>query len=478
MEINWSSILIFVLVGFYLYQVFSSVMVLLLENRNPIRSIAWVIVLLFLPFIGLLFYFVFGQNNQQKKKIHKLSLRKKQLKYKNPFDKNIISETDLPEKSIGLIRLLYNNNKALVYENSKVEVFYQQQPTFDAMFADMEQATDHLHVEFFIIGNDVVGNRLRKLLIRKAKEGVSTRLIFDYWGSLYLDKKYLRSMEEAGVQFYAFYPPKFPFLLSKVNYRNHRKIIVVDGKVAYTGGINMADRYLTGDSLGMWRDTMVRIEGAAVHGLQETFLSDWFFVDRNLLTGKRYFPESIEYEKNLIQIVDSGPNMEFQSIMQGIYFAISTSKKYVYIQTPYFLPPDVILVAIQTAAQRGVDVRILIPTSSDSSMARAGNASYVAALLQTDVRVFLYKNGFLHSKTIVVDDEISIIGTANMDFRSYEQNFEVNAFIYEGATAKNLREIFINDLASSEEITSEEWEKRPKIERIKESFSRLLSPVM
>lgn len=475
----FSNIITILIVGVYVYAIGSALGVLLLENRSPIRSIAWMLVLLFVPVLGLGLYGVFGQNLRQKKRMYKMGIRNQEPKIDNPFTLQDVDSADLSEKAIGLMRLLHYNDHALVYSNSRIDVYSEPTSTFDNIFADIESATDHIHVEFYIIENDSVGCRLRDVLIRKAQEGVRVRMIYDYWGSLQVDKKFLKPLREAGVRCHAFFPPKFPLFLSHLNYRNHRKIIVIDGKIGYTGGVNMADRYLNGNSLGSWRDTMIRFEGKVVHGLQETFLSDWYFVDRNIFSGARYFPAMDDYpSKNLVQIVDSGPTNSFRSIMQGINYAITTAKDYVYIQSPYFMPPDVVADTLQSAALRGVDVRIIIPISSDTSMAKASNCSYLDSMLDAGVKVYFYRQGFLHSKAIVIDDYISTVGTSNMDFRSYEQNFEVNAFVYEEETALRLRSLFLNDLEKTEMVDKEEWSKRPKLQRFRESVSRLFSPIM
>lgn len=478
MDFILGNIVVILLLVFYLYTWASTITVLIMENRNPIRSISWVIVLVFLPILGLLFYFIFGQNLRQRKKINALSIRKQESRYKNLQQLEKQNKSETSANITNLIRLFQNENEYIAYANSKINVYAEAEETFENIFEDIANAQDHIHIEFYIISNDEIGNRLRELLIEKALQGIEVRLIYDYWGCFDLTKKYFRSMHDAGIRFHAFFPPKFPFVLSKINYRNHRKIVVVDGKIGYTGGVNMANRYLIGDNLGPWRDTMVRLEGSAVYGLQEAFLNDWYFVDRAMLTQKKYFPKQEMFGKNLIQIIDSGPDTKFQSIMHGIYYALTTAQHYVYIHTPYFMPPDEILSAIQTAALRGVDVRLLIPTRSDTSMARASNCSYIETMLNAGVRVYWYLNGFLHSKAIVIDDVVSTIGTANMDFRSYEQNFEINAFIYETETAQNLKQLFLRDLEHSIEVTREEWAERPKIQRIKESLSRLFSPVM
>lgn len=473
-----SNIISLIIVVVYVYTLLSTVLVIIMQNRNPIRSIAWIVALIFLPFLGLFLYLIFGQNIRQRKKINKLSFRNVSDKKKDfHFNRNDFF-TQNSSTTNGLIKLLYNNNDALPYNDSKIDIFTSGKETFEAIFKDVEAAKNHVHVEFYIIENDEVGNRLRDILIKKAQQGVEVRVIYDYWGSFRLTKRFLHPMQQAGVKLYAFFPPKFPFFLSRINYRNHRKIIVVDGLVAYTGGLNVAHRYFKGDFLGQWRDTMLRLEGLAVNGLQEIFINDWFFVDRNMLNDEKYFPPHATYTKNSMQLVDAGPDTEWMSILQGIFYAITKADSYVYIQTPYFMPPEVLLTAIETAALRGLDVRLMLPKKSDASIARSSNSSYIQLLLNAGVKVYFYENGFLHSKVIVLDDEVSIVGTSNLDFRSFEQNFEVNAFVYSTDTAIALKEIFLKDMQYATQVIDEEWRKRSKIRKAFESFARLFSPMM
>ncbi len=478
MSFEWTDIFTLLVLIVYFYFLASTIIVLILENRNPIRSLAWVMVLMFLPVLGLIIYAMLGQKVRQKKKIRKLSIRSGSNSTKVKPDLSPLAHHTLSDNATGLIRLLYNGDEALIYENSKIDILATPQETFDAIFSDLESAKDHIHIEFYIINNDEVGNRLVDLLTQKVKEGVEVRLIYDYWGCFGLPNKFIKRMKKGGIKFYAFFPPRFPFVLSRLNYRNHRKIIVVDGKVGYTGGINMASRYLYGNNLGMWRDTMVRFEGAATLGLQEAFSDDWYFEDRTILEDVHYFPPQKSFSKNIVQVVDSGPDTNFQSILHGMYHAISTAQDYVYIHTPYFMPPEVILVAIETAALRGVDVQMIIPIKSDASMAREGNCSYFERMLDAGVRIFNYQKGFLHSKAWVVDDLICSVGTSNIDFRSYEQNFEISAFIYDAETALKIKSLFTNDLNDCVEIYKEEWKKRPKMQRFRESLSRLFSPIL
>ena len=458
------------------------------ESRNPISTLGWMVVLLAVPVLGLVVYVVFGQNMRQKARISKLSIRNEKSR-DLATEQELVADTlkremkdmggSVFENVTSLMKLLYGNGKSLLYHSSDVKILSEPQQTFNSMFDDLNNAKDHIHIEFYIISNDSVGNKLREILERKAREGLRVRVIYDYWGST-IDKKYRKSLKDAGVRLHSFFPPKFPFLLRHINYRNHRKIVVIDGKIGYTGGVNIADRYLMGNNLGIWRDTMARFEGPVEHGLQETFLGDWFFIDKKKHQKPRYFPEfSLKTGySNLIQIADSGPDTPYKAILQGMIFMITTAQKYVYIQTPDYMPPVELETAIKVSALRGVDVRILIPESSDASMAQSSNASYVEAVLEAGAKVYWYKGGFLHSKAIVCDNYISSVGTSNMDFRSFEQNFEVNAFIYDRKIATELRDNFLKDLKSSEEIDLERWKRRSKGKRIKESFSRLFSPAM
>lgn len=477
------------LIILYIYAVYQVVLLVTSEQHNPIRTLGWAVVLLFIPAIGLGVYVAFGRNERQEKRILKLSIRSKE-QTSGPLNLDTIrqtveediatTKTDNAESVFALMRLLYANGRSLVYPQNRIEILARPKETFDRLFADLEAATDHIHIEFYIIDNDVIGNQLRQILERKARQGLRVRVIYDYWGSYSIDRRYKKSMREAGVKFHAFFPPEFPFVLRHINNRNHRKVVVVDGKVAYTGGLNIADRYRTGNTLGVWRDTMVRLEGPVVHGLQETFLGDWYFIDHKKHQKRRYFPQAdrMESERNFVQIVDSGPDTQYRNILHGICQAIATARNYIYIQTPYFMPPGELEEALRMASLRGVNLKILIPESSDTSMAQLSNASYLETMMESGAEIYWYKGGFLHSKAIVIDDYISTVGTSNMDFRSYEQNFEVNAFIYDLKTAATLKAAFENDLKNAEKVDLETWKQRSTWQKVKESFSRLFSPAM
>jgi len=468
-----------VLLALYAYTLISTISVLLLENRNPAKSLSWMLVLLFIPVIGMFFYLLLGQDYRKKKIISKKSIRQVIDRPVASFDINKLDTTMMNENQLNLIKLLYKNSESAGYAFNKIDILADGESTFNALFEAIRNAKDHIHIEFFIFDDDKISNRLRELLIQKANEGVRVRMIYDYWGSFDLSKKYLKSLKHAGVYIRPFLPFRWRISRSsKINFRNHRKLIIVDGNVGFTGGLNVADRYIFGNSLGKWRDTFVRMEGSVVHGLQLLFMVDWFFVDRKLIDGPQYFPEPVKHELNLIQLVNSGPDSDWEAIMQGIASAIASATKYIYIHSPYFMPTDVIATCLQMAALSGVDVRLMIPARSDSRLSDASTASYLAPALEAGVRIFRYNNGFLHSKAIVIDDFISIVGSCNLDERSFVQNFEADAFIYEYKTASVLKGLFLKDIDNCEELSNEDWSNRKRRQKLKESFARLFSPLM
>ncbi len=472
-------VLALIFIVLYTYTILSSITVILLENRNPVKSLSWILVLILLPGIGLIFYIALGQDYRKKKLISEQSIQHLKERPVDSFDIGKLDTSYMDNNQINLIKMLYNNSGAVGYAFNKIDILHEGPTTFDSFFEAIRNAKDHIHIEFFIFENDYISNKMRELLIQKAKEGVRVRMIYDYWGSfrLAISAKYIKSLKDAGVYVYPFLPLKLRIGRSKINYRNHRKIVVVDGKVGFTGGINVADRYYKGNYLGVWRDTVVRIEGSAVHGLQMQFLLDWYFVDQKLITAEKYFPLPQKHHQNLIQIVPSGPDTDWEAILQGITSAIMSATQYVYIHSPYFIPPELILGAMQMAALSGIDVRLMIPERSDSRFTDASTYSYMGQILEAGVKVLRYKDGFLHSKAIVIDDFISIIGSCNMDERSFTQNFEMNAFIYESQTALNLRNLFMRDMNKCEVLTLEKWNDRKRWQKLKESVARLFSPL-
>jgi cardiolipin synthase A/B len=334
-------------------------------------------------------------------------------------------------------------------------------------------------VEYYIIDDDKIGNQFKDLLIKKSRQGVIVRIIVDDVGSWGLSKKFINELRINNAEIYSFMEVRFPRLTSQVNYRNHRKIVVVDGKIGFTGGINVADRYVEGaKGIGPWRDTHLQLEGDAVGGLQVVFAADWYFVIHENLTGKRYFPQADSVTGIPVQISASGPDSDWESIGQAFFTAIAGAKNRVYIASPYLMPPYEILYALKTAALSHVDVRILIPDKSDSLIPRWSSYSYIEELLDAGVRIYFYQAGFLHSKYLIVDDIFSTVGSSNLDFRSFETNFEVNAFVYDRNFTANLAKYFRADLRNSHEMKLAEWRERAWHFKFRESLAHIISPLL
>ncbi len=469
----------FLIVALYSFTIFTTIFMMLLENRNPVKTIAWIVVLLVFPVAGLIIYIFFGKSFRKKLLIFRRSLDKWNAKV-TLVENDPLLVKSFPVQFRNMAYLALNNSNASLYVNNQVHIFTNGTDLFDDMFAQIEQAHTYIHIEYYIFLHDDIGTRFSDLLIRKVHEGVKVRLIIDDVGSWLLKKKYVQLLREAGIEVHCFLKVFLPMLNTKVNYRNHRKIVIIDGKVGYTGGMNVADRYVTGSKYGPWRDTHICIEGEGVHGLQRVFISDWYFVTASLLNNDAlYYPSSLSTQGNsLMQIVPCGPDSPWLSIMQMFCMLISQARHYVYIETPYFLPSVEIVNSLQLCALSGVDVRILLPCHSDASLTLFGSFSFLEDMMRAGIKVYFYEPGFLHSKTIVADDLVSSIGSANMDFRSFEQNFEVNSFIYDADFAKQMCSIFREDLSNSTLVDAEEWHNRPKFFKVRESLARLFSPIM
>ena len=453
----------------YLILVVSAVVVVVLDNHNPMRAMSWVLVLLFLPVVGLVLYVFFGRNLRREHLIGKRTLSRISRKSLQAYIEQRSIQT--PPAYSQLINLFRSLNKALPFEGNRTTLYFDGYTMVQALMRDISRARHHIHLEFYIFEDDAVGRLVRDLLVDKA-------LLYDDVGSWDVPNGFYDRMRSEGIEVRGFLKVRFPLFTSKVNYRNHRKVAVIDGRTGFIGGMNIAERYLKGLSFGAWRDTHLRIEGPAVYGLQSNFLLDWFFMENSLLTASKYYPASTLAGTALVQTVTSEPVGEWRAIMQGLVLAITSAKRYFYIQTPYFMPNEPILSALQTAALAGVDVRLMIPARSDSRLTPLGSMSYLEDVLKAGVKVFFYEKGFLHSKMMVSDDMLSTVGSTNMDFRSFEHNFEINAFVYDEQTAWYVKERFLLDQRDSRPVRLKEWRERPFGEKFKESVVRLLSPLL
>ncbi len=466
-----------IVIIFYVYTILTTIILLLMENRNPVKSIAWIVVLILLPIIGFIFYIFFGKNFRRKFVISRRSLHKiKRHSIATSIEQ--ISPDILPPEQRNIATLAYNSCDALAFEGNEIKIYTEGTALFDDIFDDLKKAKHHIHLEYYIFLDDEIGRKIINTLIQKTKDGVSVRVIIDDVGSWQMPKSTIREMQSHGIEVMSFLKVGLPFLSSRVNYRNHRKILIVDGKTGFTGGINIADRYVKGLKWGTWRDTHIRMKGTAVHGLQKTFLTDWYFVNRKLISDAVFYPVVKAQGNSLVQIITSGPNTLWDSIMQVYFMAIVQAREYVYIQTPYFLPTDSIITALQTAVLSGVDVRIILPMRSDAKFTLTSSYSYMEEMLKAGVKMYFYQPGFLHSKTVAIDDKMFTVGSTNMDFRSFEQNFEVNALIFDPKLTVKMKKIFEQDLANSVRVNARTWRRRPVKVRLKESIARLFSPLL
>lgn len=480
----WKSMPNLVTILYFLTVVFIAILIIL-ENRNPVKTISWILVLVLLPFAGIIIYLFFGQEYRKTKMYSRKGLRDLE-KLRNltleQLDSLPTYQLQMSSRLYAkrhLMNLMLSNSNAILTNNNELKVLRNGEETFPEIFREIERAKHHIHLEYYIVEDDTIGNYLRELLIQKAREGVEVRFIYDDVGSWELKRKWLKTMTDAGIKVDCFMRVRFPNLTSRVNYRNHRKILVVDGNTAFVGGLNFADRYQDGVAgIGPWRDTHLKVTGGGATALQIIFMADWYFVSKEILRGESYFKPFVPGNGKLVQMVASGPDSDWESIGQAYFAAIASAAESVFISTPYLMPTADIVTALKTSALGGIDVRIIVPGMSDAITPKWGTNSYIEELLDAGVKIYFYKAGFIHSKVIVVDGIFSSVGTANLDFRSLETNFEVNAMIYDEETAGILASQFIEDQAKSDQVILEEWVKRPRINKIKESFARILSPML
>ena len=473
--VHWIFIVLYVAV------IVGIMLTVLMDNRQPAKTIAWVLVLLFVPVVGIVLYIFFGQNTRKMKLISGRSLD--QLSKRSMLEFVEQRNLRMPEYFSSLVRLFTNQSLSLPFKDNAVEFYTDGYQFFPALLQAIKDATNHIHLDTYIIADDPLGRLVSDALIAKAREGVEVRLIYDDVGCWRVPERFFDRMRQAGVKVRSFMPVRFPAFTSKVNYRNHRKVCVIDGTQGFIGGMNIALRYVKGLHGGTlpWRDTHMRLCGSVVYALQRAFLVDWYFVDRTLINDHRYYPPMPWHISNdsLAQVVTSSPIAQWPDIMQGYVRILLEAKRYVYMETPYFLPTEPVLFAMRTAALAGVDVRLLIPRRSDAWLIQLASMSYVTETLEAGVKVRLYEKGFNHSKLLVADDQISTCGSTNIDFRSFENNFEANVFFYDRQTALRIKDIYMRDEDCSINFSeARELHHRPYMHRFVESLLRLLSPLL
>lgn len=473
------------LINYLLVIVFSVLIVL--KNSNPVKTLSYLFALATLPFLGLLVYYFFGQDYRKNKIFEKKYLLddKKLKSWREKFE--LVGEEreefrdEYGDGIYKIYTLLRHNERSVLTFDNNVQLLSNGENKFKKLRRDLEAAKHHIHLEYFVFLDDELGSELIDILEKKAKEGVEVRMVYDDVGS-----KFKRSSKDklngCGIRHFPFMPVHLPRFASKLNYRNHRKIVIIDGKIGYVGGININQKYDNSyKNERFWRDMHVRISGPAVGSLQASFLLSWDFVcGKEETLQQEYFPTSVPEENDpvAVQVVASGPDTDWPNIMEAMFTAINQAKETIYIVTPYLIPNDAMLVALTTASRSGVDVRIIIPYESDSWAAQYATDSYIEELLLSGVRLFRYTKGFIHAKFMVIDDTFASIGTANLDYRSFAINFEINALLYSRKKASELKDIFREDLKDCEEVEKDRWLNRGIRRKLQESFNRLWAPLL
>lgn len=451
--------------------------VIFMEGQNPDRTILWLLTLLLVPVIGVIVYMIIGPDLKSIKSRKLFKTSKRLRKDKTPFTQ---------DKRFLMGRAIHAASGADLTVRNRVDILINGKETFDSIKSELLKAKKYIHMQYYIIKDDEIGGEIRDILTKAASRGVKVRVLYDAVGSWKLKREYIEILRKAGVDCHSFMPVSFPMFRRKMNFRNHRKIIVIDGAVAFTGGLNIGDEYLGKGHLGHWRDTHARLEGESVRELHKIFLYDWCMrsgedpekICENVSCDDCGSSSTQDLSKLPIlplQVVASGIDNAWHSISMGYYSMISRAKERIWITSPYLVPGPILMNAMTTAALAGVDVRVIMPAQKDHFLVFWGSRGNVEQLLRAGVRIYQYKKGFIHTKTILADDDISSVGTCNMDVRSLEINFEDQLFIYDKGLNAEFAQQFLADIKDSVELALKEWERRPIWQKILESFGRLYS---
>lgn len=475
---------IVILIGFIIViaNIFFSFSLIFIERKDPSTTWAWLMIMIILPVFGFIIYLLLGQNFsrarlfKEKKEFDTIKRRKLSKDFTSKEHEHIGGE-----QYLDLIRMNYTHSGAKCTYNNEVDVYYNGVDKFKQLIKDLKNAKKFIHIQYYIIRPDRLGKKIMSILEEKAAEGVEVRFLVDSMGSYKVTKRSLKNFTKNGGKFEIFFPGILPHVNTRINYRNHRKMVIIDGEYGYTGGFNVGDEYINENKhIGFWRDTHIRIRGEAVNDLTNRFLLDWCYASGEEIDDfSKFYPKNPIRDGDIaIQIVTSGPDHNEEYIKNAYMKMINNAKKYVYLETPYFVPDAPMLEALKLSALSGVDVRLIIPGKPDHVFMKWAASAYIGDLLNAGAKVYLYQNGFIHAKTIVADGKVCTVGTANMDMRSYCLNFEVNAFIYDDRVANNLETQFFKDIEDCKVMTKEEYDKRSIALRIRESIIRLISPIL
>ena len=478
---------VYIIGGIYILLVIAVCLRVIYETRSATKTMAYLLFVIFIPVAGIIFYILFGVNYWKLKLYNKKSLEDEKILEKLKKEMKIYSnETIAPaDMAVGenkeLAVMLAKELHSPLTRRNRVKLLINGEEKFPEVLEALRNAKHHIHLEYYIYEKGEICDQVNEILIQKATEGVKVRFIYDDFGSPTIKKKSLARMKKAGIEIFPFQKVMFYLLANRINYRNHRKIIVIDGQTGFTGGINISDKYINNKPGRLyWRDTHLRIDGPGVFYLQYLFLTNWNFCSGKVLEPEKlHFSEArLHKDDHFLQVVASGPESDQPSVLFSLLQAIYLAKKEILITTPYFIPGDSILEALRISALSGLSVKLLVPGKCDSKFVNAASKSYYKDLLIAGVEIYMYKKGFVHAKTMITDSNLSIIGTANMDYRSFELNFEVNTIVFDKGVSEKLRKVFFKDLEDAEQIDKESWVNRPAYIQLPEKLARLFSHVL
>ena len=460
----------------WIANLFFAIVIIMVEKKNPLYTIFWIFLLYLLPYIGFFIYLFFGLTFKKKRVANKIYKIKKLKSIKNVHG----SDKEELRRWKGLITYLEMSTDNYITSNNDIQVYFAGEEFFSDLKKEIANAKKFINMEYFIFQFDGIGKEIADLLIKKAKEGVEVNLIID--GVNLANQKLSRYFKNTGVHLYLFFRTYIPIFNIRINYRDHRKVTIIDNRVAFVGGMNIGDEYLGKGKIGYWRDTSVKIYGDIVSTFEKEFYFSMSIVKNKFLKDEKTSNEiSLKYEEEdnvYMQVISSGPNYEFPAIRDNYIKLIQEARKSVFIQTPYFVPDDLLLDTLKSAVLSGIDVKIMIPNKADHPFIYWINQYYVAELLRLGANIYRYENGFIHSKTILVDEEVVSIGTCNFDYRSFYLNFEINLNIYNKDVANSFKIQYYKDIAISKKLTFADFKKRSIFTKVKESVFRLLSPIM
>ncbi len=471
-----------VLIALFIIYILDLVLVLILENRDPYKTIAWVLVLIFLPIIGLIIYLLVGESIKKKYYSWKFGKKRYQKIVQEIVDaqkesiKHDTLSKDIKDKRHTMYLALHSTNFPFS-TNNKVKILNNGDEFYPELFKDLENAKDTIHMEYYIFRNDALGKKVMDLLIKKASEGVKVRILIDGMGSATFPQKVMNSLKEKNVIIEEFIPVFYSIFRSKINHRNHRKICVIDGQIGYIGGINIGQEYLDGGKFNFWRDMQLRISGSAVYSLQSIFIRDWGFATKNDIYDPLLYPKINIVGDSSLHISPSGPDNRWANLKLIIFSTITTSENKLWIETPYFVPDDALLMALKSTALKGVDVRLILPDKNDAVFPSYASKTFYMELLDAGVKIYEYQKGFIHTK-LLISDNLSSIGSTNLDSRSLNLDFEASAFIFDYKVTDELSKVFLKDLLDCRAVTKKDLYSTSKFTRFKQSLARLLTPII